>query len=136
MNVPELVQFANSREHFADVEPRMFLLEDARIVKQCPKVASGDIFHREVYMLCILKGIQQTDQPGGFRRGEDVSLNEDVSDLGEPWSKAEEMTMEDGTRHTSSILNNVRLRIFFRAHTSPVSCLRARYTSPYPPCPT
>jgi len=33
MDVPELVQFANSREHFADVESRMFLLKDARIVE-------------------------------------------------------------------------------------------------------
>lgn len=97
MNVPELVQFANSCEHLADVEPCMFLLEDARIVEQCPKVASGDIFHREVNMLCILKGIQQTDQPGGFRRGEDVSLNEDVSDLDEPWLKA-----EDGNRRQNT----------------------------------
>jgi hypothetical protein len=33
MNVPELVQLANRREHFTDVESCVFLLEDARIVK-------------------------------------------------------------------------------------------------------
>jgi hypothetical protein len=108
MNVPELVQFANSREHLADVEPRMFLLKDARIVKQCPKVASGNIFHREVHMLCILKGIQQADQPWGFRRGEDVSLNEDVSDLGEPWSKA----VDDYERRNARYLVHLEQRTF------------------------
>jgi len=33
VNVPELVQLANRREHFTDVESCVFLLEDARIVK-------------------------------------------------------------------------------------------------------
>jgi hypothetical protein len=33
MNVPELMQLAHSREHFADVESCVFLLEDARIVE-------------------------------------------------------------------------------------------------------
>ena len=86
MNVPKLVQLADGREHFADIKSRMFLLEYARIVKQCPKVSSRDIFHRKVDMLCVLKSIQQADQPGSFRRGENVSLYEDVSDLEDPWS--------------------------------------------------
>jgi hypothetical protein len=38
-------------------------------------------------MVCILEGIQQMDQPGSFRRGEDVSLYEDVPDLRELWSR-------------------------------------------------
>jgi hypothetical protein len=38
-------------------------------------------------MLCILKSIQQADQPGSFCRGENVSLYEDVSDLGSLWSE-------------------------------------------------
>ena len=37
-------------------------------------------------MLCVLKSIQQADQPGSFRRGENVSLYEDMSDLEDPWS--------------------------------------------------
>lgn len=36
-------------------------------------------------MLCILKSIQQTDQPGSFCRGENVSFYEDVSDLEGLW---------------------------------------------------
>ena len=87
MNIPELMQLAHSREHFADVESCVFLLEDARIVEKCSKVASRYIFHREVNMLCILKGVQQTDQPRRFRRSENVSLYEDMSDLGETWSR-------------------------------------------------
>jgi hypothetical protein len=38
-------------------------------------------------MLCILKCVQQTDQPGRFGRSENVSLYEDMSDLGETWSR-------------------------------------------------
>jgi hypothetical protein len=38
-------------------------------------------------MRCILKGVQQTDQPGRFSRSENVSLYEDMSDLGETWSR-------------------------------------------------
>jgi hypothetical protein len=87
VNVPELMQLAHSREHFADVEPCMFLLEDTRVVEQCPKVASRHVFHGEVNMRRILKGVQQTDQPGRFRRSENVSLHEDMPDLGEAWSR-------------------------------------------------
>ena len=108
MNVPKLVQFADSCEHLADIEARMLLLEDARIVEQCPKVASGNIFHREINMLCILKCIQQTDQPGGFRRSQDVSLNEDVPDLGEPWLKAE----DDHGRQNTTYLIHLEQRTF------------------------
>jgi hypothetical protein len=38
-------------------------------------------------VVCILEGIQQTDQPGSFHRGDNVSLYEDVPDLRELWSR-------------------------------------------------
>jgi hypothetical protein len=57
MNIPKLVQFADGREHFADIKSGVFLFEYAGIVQQCPKVASRHIFHREVDVLYILKSI-------------------------------------------------------------------------------
>jgi hypothetical protein len=58
MYIPKLVQLADGCEHFADIKSCMFFLEYARIIQECPKVSSRDIFHREVDMLCILKSIQ------------------------------------------------------------------------------
>ena len=81
MNVTELVQLADCGEHLGDVETCMLFLENARIVQQCSKVASGHILHREIDMLGILKRIQKANKPGCFRRSEDVSLHKHVSDL-------------------------------------------------------
>lgn len=81
MDVTELVQLADRGEHLADIEACMLFLEDARIVQQCPKVASRHILHRKIDMLSILKCIQKANKPRCFRRGEDVSLHKHVSDL-------------------------------------------------------
>jgi hypothetical protein len=81
MDVTELVQLADCGEHLGDVEACMLFLENARIVQQCPKVASGHILHREIDMLGILKRIQKANKPGCFRRGEYVSLHKYVSNL-------------------------------------------------------
>jgi hypothetical protein len=42
MDVPKLVQFRHAREHLWDVEPRVFLFEDARVVEEGAEVAAGD----------------------------------------------------------------------------------------------
>lgn len=81
MDVAELVQLANSGEHLGDVEACMLFFENARIVQQCPKVASRHILHREINVLGILKRIQKANKPGCFRCGEDVALHKHVSDL-------------------------------------------------------
>ena len=81
MDVTELVQLADCGEHLADVEACMLFLKNARIVQQCPKVASRHILHRKIDMLGILERIQKANKPGCFRRGEDVSFHKYVSDL-------------------------------------------------------
>lgn len=126
MDITELVQLADCSEHLADVEACMFFLENARIVQQCPKVASRHILHRKIDMLGILKRIQKSNKPGCFCRGEDVSFHKHVSDLDGRFLVEKRQRVVKTERCTSSILKSVRLRIFFRAHTSPVSCLRAR----------
>lgn len=42
MNVAELVQLVDGREHLRNVEARVFLLEDARVVEESAEVAAGD----------------------------------------------------------------------------------------------
>ncbi len=75
-------------------------------------------------MLGILECIQKANKPGRFRRGENIPLYKHVSDL--DGRLFVERSGKKKERRTSSILKSVRLRIFLRAHTSPVSCLRAK----------
>ena len=42
MDVPELVQLRYSAEHLGDVEPRVLLLEDPRVVEERAKVSPCD----------------------------------------------------------------------------------------------
>lgn len=42
VDVAELVKFSDSAKHLRDVEPRVLLLEDARVVEECPEVSAGD----------------------------------------------------------------------------------------------
>lgn len=42
VDVAELVQLRDGAEHLGDVEPRVLLLEDARVVEERAEVAAGD----------------------------------------------------------------------------------------------
>lgn len=48
MNVAQLVQLGDTRKHLRDVEPRMLLLEHARVVEEGTEVTAGDEVLREV----------------------------------------------------------------------------------------
>jgi hypothetical protein len=81
MNVPESMQLCDGAEHLGDVELGVLLLEDARVVEEGAEVTACDKVHREVDVRRILEGVQQSHEPGGRRRREDVSFCQDVSDL-------------------------------------------------------
>lgn len=61
MNVAQLVKFIHSGEHLADVESRMFFLEDSGVVQEGSKVASRNVFHRQVNMFGILERVKETN---------------------------------------------------------------------------
>ena len=81
MNISKFVKLVDCCEHLADIESRVFLFQDPRIVEQCPEVTSRHVFHGKVYILRVLEGIQQTNQPGCLCGGQDISFNKNVSDL-------------------------------------------------------
>jgi hypothetical protein len=108
----------------------MLLFEHTRVVQQSAKVAAWYVFHRKVDMLRVLEGIQETNEPRRLGRGKNVPLDEDVADLSSRTYQNHRSLHSRARQLTSSILNSVLFRIFFKAHTSPESCFRARKTSP------
>lgn len=81
VDVAELVQRIDRAEHLADVEPSVLLFQHARVIEQRAEVTAWDVLHREVDVLRILERVEQTNEPGCLRGGEDVTLDEDVTDL-------------------------------------------------------
>ena len=61
MDVPQFVQLTDTDKHLTDVKPGMLLLQHARVVEECPKIASRHVFHRKVDVFGILERVQQTD---------------------------------------------------------------------------
>jgi hypothetical protein len=78
MNVSELVEFVDRTEHLGNIESSVLLFEDARVVEECPEIATRDVFlqpneglviwgvtmggraarnHSEVDMCRVLKGV-------------------------------------------------------------------------------
>jgi hypothetical protein len=45
MNVTKLVKLVDSDEHFGNIKPCMLFLENARVVEESTKIASGNILH-------------------------------------------------------------------------------------------
>lgn len=66
MDVPQFMQLVDADEHLGDVEPRVLLFQDARVVQEGAEVATGDVFHGEVDELRVLEGVQESDEPWGF----------------------------------------------------------------------
>lgn len=125
MEVSQLMQFVDASKHLANVEFRVFFFEHARVVEEGAEIAAWDVFHGEIDELGILERVEQSHEPWSLRRSKDVAFYKDVTDL-----DIVREAMDRRWQRTSSILNNVRFLIFLSAHTSPVSCLRARKTSP------
>lgn len=125
MEISQLMQFVDASKHLANVEFRVFFFEHARVVEEGAEIAAWNVFHGEIDELGILERVEQPYEPWSLRRGKDVAFYEDMTDL-----NIVREAMDRGWQRTSSILNNVRFLIFLSAHTSPVSCLRARKTSP------
>lgn len=61
MDISQLVQLIDPHKHLGNVEPRDFLFEDTGIIEEGSEVASGNIFHREINVLRVLEGVQETD---------------------------------------------------------------------------
>ena len=68
-------------KHLGDVEARVLLLENARVVEKGSKVAAGYVFHSEIDELRVLERVQKPDEPRGFGGGKDVALDQNVADL-------------------------------------------------------
>ena len=119
------MQLVHGCKHFADVKSGVFLFEHAGVVQQSPKVSSWYVFHCEVDVFRVLKSVEKPNEPRSLRRGQNVAFDEDMANL-------ESMSRVYSVKEllTSSILNNVRFFIRFKAQISPVSCFRARKTSP------
>lgn len=101
MDVPELVQGGDGRDHLGHVEPGVFLLEDARVVEERAKVAAGHKVHGEVDKLGVLERVQEAHEPVRVRGREDVALGEDVADLVELGERALAHALE---RHDGATL--------------------------------
>jgi hypothetical protein len=115
MNVPESMQLCDGAEHLGDVELGVLLLEDARVVEEGAEVTACDKVHREVDVRRILEGVQQSHEPGGRRRREDVSFCQGVSDRAMSVRRVSRREEDGGL--TSSILSSVLFLNFLSATT-------------------
>jgi hypothetical protein len=131
MNVAQFVQLVHGCKHFADIELGMSFFENTRVIQSGTEVAARDIFHGQVNIFRILKGIEKSDEPWCFSRSQNVSFYENMTDL--TLTSSSVFRRQRRRAVTSFILNRVRFLNFFNAQTSPVSSLLARKTSPYPP---
>ena len=55
MDVTKLMKLVDGGKHLANIEPRMFFLENARVVEQRPEIASWYVLHREINVFGILE---------------------------------------------------------------------------------
>jgi hypothetical protein len=81
MNIPETVQRVHTREHLCNVESSMSVVQHSSIVEQCAEVSSWNIFHRQIDLLIVLEGVEQSHQPLRLRSSQDISLRQDMSHL-------------------------------------------------------
>jgi len=75
-----VVENASVVEEGAEVASRDVLLEI--IVSICSMLwAKVDCYHRQVDAPVVLKGVQQPNKPFALRRGQNIALRQDMSDL-------------------------------------------------------
>lgn len=75
------MQLVHANEHLANVKPRDLLLENSRVVEKGAEVATRNVLHREIDMLWILECVQQSDEPWGFGRSQDITFDQNMADL-------------------------------------------------------
>jgi hypothetical protein len=55
------MQGVDREEHFSRVEAGVFVVEDARGIDEGAEVTARDVFHCEVDVFFILKGVEELD---------------------------------------------------------------------------
>lgn len=81
MDISKFVQLCYSGKHLTDVELRMLFFKYPGIIEESTKVSSWHIFHCQVYMLRVLKGIQQANEPRRLGCSQYITFHENVPDL-------------------------------------------------------
>jgi hypothetical protein len=81
MDESELVERRDGGQHLGEVEDGMVMDEDAVLHEEGAHVASRNVFHGEIDMLRVLKGIEQAHHPFTLGGGEDNLFVADVADL-------------------------------------------------------
>lgn len=69
MDIPYTVKFINCCKHLADVKSSVLLLENARVIEQRSKIASGHVFHGKIHEFGILKRVQESHEPRSLSGG-------------------------------------------------------------------
>ncbi|KAH0238732.1 hypothetical protein KCV06_g8, partial [Aureobasidium melanogenum] len=81
VDVAELVQCVDAKEHFRNVETSMTVVQNTGVVEESAEVTTGNILHGEVDAGLVLKSVEQTHQPVTLCGGENVALGQDSADF-------------------------------------------------------